>query len=305
MPQLSIPDDIPVGFKGQLAEPGAPKYARSASADFSSGTLEAGDPVIRGTVPGKDAAPIVTASDVTAESFFGFVILETSRPFDATAMIADDDPVAVLQEGHMYLDASEVVTAGEAVGLVQSSGALVGLGSDETPAAGTIRLPGCRWEETIAAAGLAVASIRIKSAAGSSFALSAEFLVSGGAGTDIAEQIIGVVPSDCKLIGARYVPAGAITAGTGATAMNLEINKRTNALPATQVAVALGSNVAAEPQDWNEDGALGAWEAGAFLMTGGGVEDLSAGDVITFELIAGASATYPAGMIVLELRTFA
>jgi len=304
MPQLSIPEDIPVGYKGQIAESGAPRYARSASADFSSGALEAGDPVIRGTVPEKDAAPVVAASDITAESFFGFVILETSRP-QADTPIVDDDPVAVLQEGHIYLDASEVVTAGEDVAVVKSSGALVGLGAEENAPTGTARLPGCRWEETIGAAGLAIASVRMKGSAGSRFMLSAEFAASGVAGTDIAENVIGAVPEDCKLIGAKYIPAAAITAGTGATAMNLQINKRTNALPATQVAVADGSNVAAESQDWNDDGVLAAFEAGDFEMVGGGVEDLLAGDVLTFELTAGASATYPAGMIVLELRTYA
>jgi hypothetical protein len=49
MPQLSIDDSPAIGYAGQLAEPGAPVYRRSAIAEGS--TLTAGAAVIRGTVP--------------------------------------------------------------------------------------------------------------------------------------------------------------------------------------------------------------------------------------------------------------
>ena len=298
MPQLSIPDSPAIAYAGQLAEPGAPKYARSAIAE---GALTAGQAVIRGTVPAKDAAPIVAASVINSETFFGFVILETSRP---TGGIADLDGVSILQEGHIYLSASEAVNAGEDVGLVKATGLYVGLGAEEVAPLGTVRLPGCRWETTAATAGFAVASVRLKGSRGDRFTISAEFAVSAGAGNDIAEQILGVVPENCRVIAAHYIPAAAVSAGTGATANTLQINKRTAALPATQVAIADGSNVAADPEAWGGDGVVAAFEASPFLLVDAEIE-LGAGDVLTFEQTAGASLTYPAGMIVVECRAFA
>jgi len=303
MPQLSVLDAPVKGYAGQIAEPGAPTFVRSAIAEVA---LSAGDAVIRGTVPEKDAAAIAATSIISPENFFGFVLLETSREYDATAPIAAEDPVSILREGSIYLLANEAVTAGEAVGIVKSTGVFVGLGDDEDPPTGTVRLPGCRWEETVSAgATLAVASVKAASGQAKSIVLTSEFLVGSGAGVDIAEQIIGAVPEDCLLVSATYVPSAAITAGTGATAMNLEINKRTAADPSTQVAVAKGSNVDAEAQAWNGDGTVAAWAAAAFTLEAASTLKLLAGDVLSFELIAGATPTYPAGIVTLELRTFA
>ena len=134
--------------------------------------------------------------------------------------------------------------------------------------------------------------------------LSAAIAAAGSAGDDIAEQLIGSAPGAGIIVGGRYIPAAAITAGTSGagTDIQIEVNKRTKALPGTQVAVAKGSNVAADAHALGGDGAAAAWESMALTLEAVGTLSLAEGDALTFEIIEGASAQFPAGVIELELR---
>lgn len=294
MPQTSIPTSVTNLYAGQLAQPGAPKYARSCSAEGAG--ISAGKPLLRGTNPEKQVAAIGASDVVTAESFGGFALLETSRAYDASNPIDDTDGVSALMFGVIGLTASETVAAGEDVALTLSSGALVGLGADEMAASGVVRLPGCRWIES-GAAGVREAFVNVPGAQHDFFVLSQSGAVSGGAGTDLAEALIGCAPEAGRLVGAYFMPAAAVTAGTtgAGTDISIEVNKRTKTTPATQVPVASGSNIAADPDAFDGDGAAAAWES-IKLTEDGTAASLQClpGDVFTYEVIAGASATYPA-----------
>ena len=160
MPQNTIDAAPAKAFAGQLAEPGAPKFARSATAEGAD--VEAGFPVKRGTLPEKQVEPFEAGDVPELALFAGVVLLDPTRAFNSLA-IEDDDPVAVLRLGSVYMDFSEAVTAGEMVGLTLADGLLVGI--PEGTAAGSIAtgvviLPGLRITET-AAAGLAVVEVNL------------------------------------------------------------------------------------------------------------------------------------------------
>ncbi len=159
MPQLSISSAPAVGYAGQIAEPGAPRFSRSARAEGAN--VSAGMPVKRGTNKEKQVEPFEAGDDGQLQDFAGVVVLDTSR---ASGGIADGDGVAVLRLGSIYMDFSEAVTAGEQVGITLATGALTGIPDGTAAGAittGIVVLPGLRIAETIAAAGLAVVEVNL------------------------------------------------------------------------------------------------------------------------------------------------
>lgn len=162
---MALPNSVAsapsIAYAGQIAEPGAPKYARSAVAEGAS--IVAGKPVKRGTNKEKQVLPFGASDVPDFQNFAGIVLLETSRPTLASGAggIAAGDPVSILRLGSVYLQFSEIVTAGERVGIVLADSTLVGLGEDESPADNVRVLPGCRIAQTITAAGLARVEVNL------------------------------------------------------------------------------------------------------------------------------------------------
>lgn len=299
MPQLSIDLAPANGYAGQIAEPGAPLYSRSATAEGSG--IVAGAPVLRGTNTEKEVVAVGASSVVTPESFAGFAMLETSREYDASAPIAAGDGLAVVQIGVIYLVAGETVAAGEDVAVTLSSGALLGLGAEEACPSGSVRLPGCRWVES-GAAGKRAAFVFASGAKSDLFTLTRD-AAAIAEGANVAEAQIGCAPEAGRLVAAYFINGdAAISAGTsGATTdLQVEVNRRTKALPGTQVPVANGSNVDADAHAFDGDGAVAAWESIAMTLTAT-VANLQClpGDVFTYEAITGAGYTLGAHSIQL------
>ena len=161
MPQLSIDDNPPIGYPGQIAEPGAPTFIRSASAE---GALVAGSVVKRGTNPEKQVEALEAGDAPDFDLIAGVVHLETSRPYDASSPIADGDPVGVVRQGVVYMEFSEAVTAGEMVGQTLASGLLTGIPEGTAAAAiatGIVVIPGLRIVQTTTAAGVARVEVNL------------------------------------------------------------------------------------------------------------------------------------------------
>jgi hypothetical protein len=127
----------------------------------------AGMPVKRGTDPQRQAEPFVAGDLIDMSNFAGVVILETSRAQNDLD-IEDGDSLGVMRLGSIYMDFSEVVTAGELVGLTLASGLLVGLPQGSASTAAIQILPGVRVVETIAAAGLAIVEVDLFGESGAS-----------------------------------------------------------------------------------------------------------------------------------------
>ena len=109
MPQTSVSSAPARGYAGQRADSGI-KHDDSFAAE---GTIVAGQPVLRGTDPQTQVIAIADSDTVDGSTLAGFALLDTSRPFDATAPIADDDSVAVRRQGRIYVQVSDAVSAGD------------------------------------------------------------------------------------------------------------------------------------------------------------------------------------------------
>src|SRR5688572_9187627 len=99
MPQNSVADAPARAYAGQLAEPGCPKFARSALCEGAS--VIAGQPVKRGTIKAREVAPFASTDVPDAQNFAGVVLLETSRAYNASAL-EDGDSIAVLRLGSVF-----------------------------------------------------------------------------------------------------------------------------------------------------------------------------------------------------------
>lgn len=161
MPQTSISRAPAIGFAGQIAEPGAPTYCRSCTAEGSG--VVAGAPVKRGTDPQRQVTPFEAGDIPDSAMFAGVVVLETSRPFSDNG-IKDGDPVTVMRLGSILMDFSEAVTAGEQVAIELATGKLKGYAQGTSAASiptGEVVLPGLRIAETTSAAGLATVEVNL------------------------------------------------------------------------------------------------------------------------------------------------
>lgn len=155
MYQTSILDDPPRAFAGQLTH----QFPGGKESKVAEGAgLVAGQPALRGT--DDDQAVAITDGDpVTEATLLGFVMLETSRPFDATAMIADTDPVAIVRKGRIAVMTTAAVTQGNPV-FVGNATAQLGQIDDAT-GTGLVQAPGCRFVTSTTGAGIAIVEINL------------------------------------------------------------------------------------------------------------------------------------------------
>lgn len=195
MPQLSISDAPAVAYAGQIAEPGAPTFARSCLAEGAN--VVAGMPVKRGTDPQRQVEPFEAGDLPDFANFAGVVILETTRAYDANA-IEDGDSLGVMREGSIYMDFSEAVTAGERVALTLASGALTGVAEGTVSTDAIVVLPGLRIASTISAAGLAIVEVDLMG--------SGDAAVEAGEYTPTLTDVTNVAAS--ALVAARYQRIG-------------------------------------------------------------------------------------------------
>lgn len=137
MPQTVVQSAPARAYAGQIAEGGAPRYCQSKHAE---GAIVAGQPVLRGTGQNQ-ARAIANGNTVNASTFLGFAVLETSRPVGG---ITDEDPLAVMVMGVMFVELSGTVTAG---GLVHVGNATAQLGDVGPSGTGMVPCPGCYFEE--------------------------------------------------------------------------------------------------------------------------------------------------------------
>lgn len=233
MPQLSIPDAPVVGYPGQIAEPGAPTFARSSLAEGAS--VVAGAPVKRGTDPQRQVKPFEAGDLPDEATFAGVVILETSRAFNALAL-EDGDPIAVMRQGSIYMDFSEAVTAGELVAITLATGDLTGVAQGSPSTAAIQVLPGLRIVETIAAAGLATVEVDLlgDSGAGAGGLDSGEYV-------PVLTDVTNVAAS--ALLGARFTKIGNIVT----VFFSVTIDATAAAATELDISLPVVSNLAAAP----------------------------------------------------------
>lgn len=156
----SAPD---VAYQGMI-HPGSPRHCRPARAEGAS--VVAGIPVKRGTDDDVQVTPFAaTDLNPSRKEFAGIVVLETSRPYNASA-IEDGDPVAVMELGRVSLTFAAAVSDGQDVKIKHADNALEGMDPGDDPGAGYSRLPGLRVCQTIGAAGLAETQVNLFGAAG-------------------------------------------------------------------------------------------------------------------------------------------
>lgn len=162
MPQLSIPNAPVAGYKGQIAEP-MPMGIRSFTTQGA--TMQAGQIVIRGTNPGEQVAPIPTSAFVPSHgNIAGVICLSTSDSFEPLGALPDGRRVSVMRLGSIYLNFSAAVTAGQQVGYVMATGALVGIAQGAAAGAipiGTVVIPGLRVALPSAGAGVAIVEVNL------------------------------------------------------------------------------------------------------------------------------------------------
>jgi hypothetical protein len=178
------------------------------------------------------------------------VILETSRAQNDLD-IEDDDSIGVMRQGSIYMDFSEVVTAGELVGLTLATGLLVGLAQGASSTAAVQVLPGLRIVETIAAAGLAIVEVDLFAETGAS---GGDF--DSGEYTPTLTDVTNVAAS--VLLGARYMRIGSTVTvhfalsidatATGATELDISLPVASNFTDAEDCSGLAVSSTAGENQ---------------------------------------------------------
>lgn len=154
MPQTSIADPA-VAYAGMLTH----QFPEGKESRAAEGAIVAGQPVLRGTDPDLQAIAIADGDTVDETTVLGFAVLHTSRAYDATNPIADDDPVTVLRKGRIWVETSAAVTAGNPVYVGNATAQL----GDIEDAAGTglALMPGARFVNSNGGAGLALVEISL------------------------------------------------------------------------------------------------------------------------------------------------
>ena len=164
MPFNSVASDLTNAYPGQLAEPLAPKFARSAVVETA---IKAGRLAKRGTDKDDQIAPVTTGDTVTVGMLAGVVLLSTSRPYDQTdggSGIEAGNSVSVLRLGSVYMEFAEAVTAGECVAIVLADGTLKGYAQGTAAGSiptGEVLVPGLRIATTTTAAGCAIVEVNL------------------------------------------------------------------------------------------------------------------------------------------------
>jgi hypothetical protein len=164
MPFNSVVSDLVHAYPGQLAEPLAPKFARSAVVETA---IRAGRLAKRGTDKDEQIAPVTTGDTITVGMLAGVVLLSTSRPHEQTdggSGIEAGNSVSVLRLGSVYMEFAEAVTAGECVAIVLANGTLKGYAQGTAAGSiptGEVLVPGLRIASTTAAAGCAIVEVNL------------------------------------------------------------------------------------------------------------------------------------------------
>lgn len=155
MPQTTIDTAPARAYAGQIGEALAPRYCRSAAAE-GAGILP-GQPVVRGTDPAKQAQAVANGDTINASTFAGFAVLETSRPEGG---IVDEDGLAVMAMGLMYVEVTAAVVAGNPVFVGNATAQLGDI--DDATGTGLVICPGCYFEESGADGDIVLISINLR-----------------------------------------------------------------------------------------------------------------------------------------------
>jgi hypothetical protein len=164
MPFNSVVSDLVNAYPGQLAEPLAPKFARSVVVETA---IKAGRLAKRGTDKDDQISPVTTGDTVIPANLAGIVLLSTSRPYEQTdggSGIEAGNSASVLRLGSVYLAFAEAVTAGEDVAIVLADGTFKGYAAGTAAGSiptGEVIVPGLRIAQTTAAAGCAIVEVNL------------------------------------------------------------------------------------------------------------------------------------------------
>ena len=151
MPQTSVSAAPGKAFAGQIADTG-PRFCKSCVAE---GAIVAGTPVLRGTDPDRQAIAIADSDTVDATTFLGWAVLETSRPLDSGGdQIADEDTLAVLRKGRIFVQVTADVVAGNPVFVGNATAQLGDI--DDATGTGLTQVPGAYFLTSASANGFAV-----------------------------------------------------------------------------------------------------------------------------------------------------
>lgn len=159
MPFNTISDAPVRGYPGQIAEPLAPKFARTATLEAvgASGSL-----LVRGTDPDDQVRPATTGDTLTSANLVGIQLLSDTNPLEYGSPNAIGTPVSALRLGTVFLNFANTPVAGHCVAYTLATG--VYRSFVQGVAAGTIGVgaqivPGLRVSQSAAGAGIAAVEV--------------------------------------------------------------------------------------------------------------------------------------------------
>jgi hypothetical protein len=161
MPFNTLRDAPATAFAGQLAEPLAPKFARSARLEAVG---SAGMVCVRGTDKDDQVRPAFTGDTINQGTLAGVLILSDSRPFEQSSPLAAGTVVAVLRLGTIFMDFTNAPTAGDCVSVTLATGAInaVAQGANAaTVGVGKVMIPGLRVVQSRTGAGMAAVEVNM------------------------------------------------------------------------------------------------------------------------------------------------
>lgn len=161
MPFNTLRDAPATAFAGQLAEPLAPKFARSARLEAVG---SAGMVCVRGTDKDDQVRPAFTGDTINQGTLAGVLILSDSRPFEQSSPLAIGTVVAVLRLGTIFMDFTNTPTAGDCVSVTLATGAInaVAQGANAaTVGVGKVMIPGLRVVQSRTDAGMAAVEVNM------------------------------------------------------------------------------------------------------------------------------------------------
>ena len=159
MPYNTLQSAPATAYAGQLAEPLAPKFARSAVLEAVG---SAGMVCVRGTDKDDQVRPAFTGDTITPGNLAGVLILSDSRPFEQGSPPAIGTVVSVLRMGTIFMNFTNVPTAGDCVSVTLATGAINAVAqgaSAGTVGAGKVMIPGLRVVQSRADAGMAAVEV--------------------------------------------------------------------------------------------------------------------------------------------------
>ena len=161
MPFNTLRDAPATAYAGQLAEPLAPKFARSARLEAAG---SAGMVCVRGTDPDDQVRPATTGDTITPGNLAGVLILSDTRPYEQSSPLAIGTVVAVLRMGSIFLNFANTPVAGHCVSVTLATGAInsVAQGANAaTVGVGNQIVPGLRVVQSRTDAGMACVEVAL------------------------------------------------------------------------------------------------------------------------------------------------